>query len=59
MHTIRFGVTTDDSERWTGDQLARYEDDDAVIEALCEVMRETGDEFIRQNPELFRSSMLA
>lgn len=59
--SIQFGVCVDDYERWTPEHLeecnSSMNDDyaDFAAQKLYEVMREAGNKFIKENPDLFCS----
>lgn len=59
MHSMRFGVTTSDSDQWTPEHRIEYEaDEDMVMSRLHEIMAKAGDAFIKANPDLFRSNQV-
>jgi hypothetical protein len=61
---ISFGVTVEDHEHWSPQHLTAAEADPGdsydewVSGQLYEVMREAGNRFIAEHPDLFRSTGL-
>lgn len=60
---LRFGVVVEDTDHWTPEHLAAAEKagdgyDDWVAAQLEDVMREAGQDFIDNHPDLFRGELI-
>lgn len=60
---LRFSIITDKYEHWSPEHLKEWEEgdaspDDYVISKLEIVMREAGEQFIRENPDLFYGELM-